>query len=329
MVLIVIHEFGHFIAAKALGVRVNKFAVGFGPKLFKKEIGETTYSLNAIPLGGYCAMEGEDETSDDERAYCKKKPIARFIIALSGPLFNLLLGLILVAITLIPGELFSTTTIAKFADNAVSSKHGLQTNDKIIEIDGRKIYTTYDLSYTMTGIDNGEVDIKVVRSGEKVLLEDVAFASENYEGINYLTVDFWVYGEEKTFGNFIEQTFKMTFSYMRIVWFSLVDLISGKFGLNAVSGPVGVTAVIGNAAKQNIFNILPIMALITINLGVFNLLPVPALDGSRMLFLLPEMIFRKKIPEKFEGLTHTIGFVILFAFMIFVTFKDILKLITG
>ena len=121
----------------------------------------------------------------------------------------------------------------------------------------------------------------------------------------------------------------MTLSYGRVVWFSLVDLISGKFGLNAVSGPVGVTTAIGNAAKQGLTNIWPIMALITINLGIFNLLPIPALDGGRLLFILFEMIFRKPVPKKFEGIVHTVGFVLLFGFMIVVTFKDILKLITG
>lgn len=329
MVLIIIHEFGHFIFAKITGVKVNEFAVGFGPRLFSFKKGETTYRFNLIPLGGYCAMEGEDEESEDNRAFCKKGPFARFLIVFAGALFNLVLGVILVAVTLIPGKLFSTTTVAKFTEDAVSTQYGLQVGDTIVEVDGRKIYTTYDLNYAFTGIKGDSVDLVVLRDNQKQSLDNVRFKNETFEGINYLSVDFWVFGEEKTFGNYIKQTFKMTFSYMRVIWFSLVDLIGGRFGLNAVSGPVGVTAAIGQAAKQNIFNILPIMALITINLGMFNLFPIPALDGGRLLFIFFEIIFRKKVPEKWEGAVHTVGFVILIAFMLLVTFKDILKLITG
>lgn len=327
LVLIIIHEFGHFLLAKLNGVKVNEFAVGFGPKLFKWGKGETVYSVNLIPLGGYCAMEGEDETSDNERAFCNKKPWRRFLIVAAGAFFNIVLGLILIGISLIPGERFSTTTVAKFADNAVSVNSGLEVGDKIIEVDGRKIFTTYDLSYAFTGIPDGTVDLTVKRNGQKVELNDVKFATEEIEGINYISVDFFVYGKEKTFGSFLEQTIMQTISYIRVIWFSLIDLIGGKFGISAVSGPVGVTAAIGSVAKQNLFNLIPIMALITINLGVFNLLPIPALDGGRLLFILFEMVFRKKVPEKYETLVHTAGIILLFAFMIIITFKDIWTLI--
>ncbi len=327
LILIVIHEFGHFIAAKAMGVRVNEFAVGFGPKIFSKKKGDTTYAICAIPLGGYCAMEGEDKESKDSAAFCSKKPWRRFIIVAAGAVFNLILGLILVACSLIPQQRFSTTVVAEFAENAVSSQHGLKVDDQIIEVDGRKIYTTYDLSYAFTSIDDGAVDMAVLREGKKTELKEVKFNTENIDGINYLSVDFWVYGRQKTFGSFIIETFKMTFSYVRVVWFTLVDLITGRFGISAVSGPVGVTAAIGSAAKQSIANLLPIMALITINLGIFNLLPIPALDGGRLFMIFAEMIFRKKVPERLEGVVHTVGFVLLFGFMIFITFKDILKLI--
>lgn len=327
LVLIIIHEFGHFLLAKLNGVKVNEFAVGFGPKLFKWKKGETTYSVNLIPLGGYCAMEGEDEASDNDRAFCNKKPWQRFLIVAAGAFFNIVLGLILIGISLIPGERFSTTTVAKFADNAVSVESGLQVGDEIIKVDGRKIFTTYDLSYAFTGIPDGTVDLTVKRNGQKVELNDVKFATEEIEGINYISVDFFVYGKEKTFGSFLEQTVLQTVSYIRVIWFSLIDLIGGKFGISAISGPVGVTAAIGSVAKQNLFNLIPIMALITINLGVFNLLPIPALDGGRLLFILLEMIFRKKVPEKYEALVHTVGIILLFAFMILITFKDIWTLI--
>lgn len=329
IILIIIHEFGHFIAAKLMGVRVNEFAVGFGPKLFSKQLGETTYKVNLIPLGGYCAMEGEDEDSTDERAFCNKKAWRRFIIVVAGALFNLILGVILVAVSLAPGKYFATTTVASFAEDAVSANSGLKVGDKIIAVDTRKIYTTYDLSYAFTGVSDGKIDITVLRDDKKVQLNNVAFKTENLDGVDYIAVDFWVEPEQKTFINYVKQSIKTSFSYVRVVWFSLIDLIGGKFGLNAVSGPVGVTAAIGSAAKANLLNLIPIMALITINLGIFNLLPIPALDGGRLLFIIFEMVFKKSVPQKFEGVVHTVGFILLFGFMILITFKDIWKLIAG
>ncbi len=329
LLLIIIHEFGHFIAAKLLGVKVNEFAVGFGPKLFSKQGKETKYSFNLVPLGGYCAMEGEDEDSGDERAFCNKKPWRRFIIVAMGATFNLLLGLIIVAIVLAPQKRFNSTVVAEFKENAVSEQSGLQVNDKIIEVDGRKIFTTYDLSYAFTNVKDGKVDMLVKRDGERVTLKDVTFDTEEENGISYLTVDFYVHGIEKTVGSYIKQTFDMSLSYCAVIWRSLIDLVSGKYGISAVSGPVGVTVAIGSAAKASLVNLLPIMALITINLGIFNLLPIPALDGGRLLFILIEMIFRKPVPQKYEAMVHAIGFVILIGFMLLITAKDIWSLITG
>ena len=329
VLLILSHELGHFIVAKLCGVRVNEFAVGFGPKLIKKKIGETTYAWNLVPLGGYCAMEGEEEESADDRAFCNKGPFKRFLIIVAGALFNLLLGLIIVAITLIPSEKFTSTTIAKFQEDAVSSGYGLAVGDEIVKVDGRKISTTYDLSYAFTGIENGEVDITVKRSGEQIELENVKFNTQEADGISYVVVDFYVEGIEKTPWTFITHTVNTAVSYCKVVWFSLIDLITGKFGISAMSGPVGITATIGNVAKENLFNILPIMALITINLGIFNLLPLPALDGGRIIFILIELITRKPVPQKYESLVHAVGLILLLGFMLIITAKDIISLITG
>lgn len=327
IILIIIHEFGHFIAAKTLGVKVNEFAVGFGPKLFSKQGKETKYSVNLVPLGGYCAMEGEDENSTDSRAFCNKAPWRRFLIVVMGALFNLLLGVVLIAVTLIPQERFTTTVIADFRENAVSSKYGLKVNDKIIEVNGRRIFTTYDLSYAFTNVKDGKVDITVKRDGKEVLLKNVRFDTKQEDSMNYLTVDFYVYGKEKTFLSFISETFNTVLSYCAVIWRSLIDLIAGKYGISAMSGPVGVTAAIGNVAKQNLKNILPIMALITVNLGLFNLLPIPALDGGRLVFILFEMIFRRPVPQKYESAVHAVGFVLLIIFMLLITAKDIWSLI--
>lgn len=327
VLLIIIHEFGHFIAAKICGVRVNEFAVGFGPKLLKKKIGETVYAVNLVPLGGYCAMEGEDEESSDERAFGNKGPFKRLFIVANGAIFNLILGLIIIAITLIPSEKFASTEIAKFTDTSVSSGYGLEVGDEILSVDGRKIFTTYDLSYAFTGVDDGMVDITVKRDGEKVELKKVKFETEEQDGISYIKVDFYVRGIEKTPLTFIGQTFDTAIANCRVVWFSLIDLITGKYGISAMSGPVGITAAIGSVAKANLFNVLPIMALITINLGIFNLFPLPALDGGRILFILFELVFRKPVPSKYEGWVHTIGLILLLGLMLIITAKDIITLI--
>ncbi len=327
LVLIIIHEFGHFIAAKLMGVRVNEFAVGFGPKLFSIKGKETKYAFNLIPFGGYCAMEGEDETSTDERAFCNKKAWRRFVIVIMGALFNLLLGLIIVAIILAPSKVFTSTTVAEFNENAMSQSTGLEVDDKILRVDGRKIHTFYDLSYAFTNIPDGKIDMTVLRDGKEKELRDVTFKTEEENGISYLTLDFKVYGIKKTVGSYIEQTVKTAVSYCAVIWRSLIDMLSGKYGLSAVSGPVGVTVAIADAAKQNLRNLLPLMALITINLGIFNLLPIPALDGGRLLFILIEMITRKPVPQKWESIVHAVGFVILIGLMLLIAAKDIWTLI--
>ena len=323
LLIIVIHEFGHFLMAKILGVRVNEFAVGFGPKIFSKKIGDTAYSLNLIPLGGYCAMEGENEHSFDSKAFCNRSAWRRFLIVVMGAVFNLLLGFILIAVTLAPEKRFTSTVIAQFSDNSVSQNYGLKVNDKIVEIDSRKIFTTYDLSYAFTNVDDGTVDITVIRDGKRVRLKNVKFNTETEQNISYITVDFYVYGIRKTVGNYIKHTFNTSCSYCLVIWRSLIDLVTGKYGISAVSGPIGVTAAMGGVAKQSIFDLLPIMALITINLGIFNLLPLPALDGGRLLFILIEMIVRKPVPQKYEATVHAVGFALLLGFMLLVTAKDI------
>ncbi len=329
LIIIMIHEFGHFIIAKIMGVKVNEYAIGFGPTLFKWKGKETQYSLRLLPFGGFCSMEGEDSESEDPRGFCNKRPWRRLLIVLAGAVFNIILGFIIVFISLLPSELLGTTKVAQFVNNdkftSVSDKHGLKVNDEIISVDGRRIFSTIDLGYAFSGVADGKVDMVVIREGKKIELKDVQFAHEEIDGVSFITPDFNVYGVENNFGNIIVQTGKETLSYSRMVWFSLVDLIGGKFGISQVSGPVGVTAAISDAVSINILNLLPMMALITINLGIFNLLPIPSLDGSRALFILIEMITRKKIPKKYEAIIHAVGIIILFAFLILITIKDIVS----
>ena len=333
LILIMIHEFGHFIFAKMLGVKVNEYSIGFGPAIFKKQGKETLYSFRAIPFGGYCAMEGEESESDNPRGFCNKKPWRRFLIIIAGALFNIILGFILVVFTLIPEKQFATTTVAEFRQteefSPVSCNYGLMVDDKIIEVDGRHIFSTIDLSYAFSGVKDGKLDMVVIRNGEKVTLNDVQFEHVEEEGISFVICDFYVYGQRKTFFSTIAESARQTLSYSRTVWFSLIDLISGKYGISQMSGPVGVTAVISKAAKTGLTTLLPIMALITINLGIFNLLPIPSLDGSRAVFILIEMIFRKPVPRKYEAIVHAVGLAVLLCFIAFITVKDIVGFFVG
>lgn len=321
--LIFIHEFGHFVAAKSLGVRVNEFAIGFGPRLFRKKGKETEYSVRLLPIGGYCAMEGEDEDSTDEKAFCNKKPWRRFLIVLMGAVFNILTGVILIGIILAPQPLYGTTTVAVFEENATSAQTGLQVGDQILRVDGRRVYTTYDIGYNFSAVADGKIDFTVLRDGKKIELKDVTFKTEQLEGYNVIQQDFKFLGQKRTFGTFLSQTVKTSVSYGRMVVFSLIDMIGGRYQISDVSGPVGVTATIGEAVRVDYSMALSIIALIAINLGIFNLLPIPALDGGRLFFILIEMIFRRPIPQKYEKWIHAVGMVLLLLLMLLITVKDI------
>ncbi len=327
LLVIVIHEFGHFIIAKLNGIRVNEFAVGFGPKLFKKKKGETTYSVRLIPFGGFCSMEGEDEESSDPRAFGNKKPWRRLSVVAAGAVFNLILGFVLCIVFVAGRDLYATTTISKFDNQAVSCNYGLQVGDTIVEANGRKVFTFNDLSYMFGTSKNGEMDFVVERNGKRVELNDVKFNTEKYEdGKNYISLDFYVYGEKRTFWSVFKNAAKTEISLARVVVMSLCDLLSGKFGLSDMSGPVGITVAVSSAAKVSFNSLIYIAALLTINLGIFNLMPLPALDGGRILFILFEMIFRKPVPAKFEGWVHAFGFILLILLAVVILVSDVVKL---
>ncbi len=329
-ILIFLHEFGHFFTAKLFGIRVNEFALGMGPKLFSFTRGETEYSLRPFPIGGYCAMEGEDEESDDPKAFGAQKAWKRIIVVVAGAVMNLLLGLLLLAFLLVQKEQYLSNTITGIGD-AVISEEALLPGDTITAVNGYRVLCDYDFNYAMSRYGGSAMTFTVERGGEKVTVENVTIDPEKITGKDNGFV-FYVKPIPRTFFSVLDQTWRYAVSIARVVWGGLIDLITGNVGLDAMSGPIGTAEIIGEAAQsgsnlmESLNNLLWIMALLTINLGVFNLLPIPALDGGRLLFLVYEAIFRKPVPAKYEGFVHMIGFVLLMGLMVVVAFNDIVKL---
>ncbi len=331
-IIIFVHELGHFIAAKKSGIKVNEFAIGMGPKLFSKKKGDTTYSLRAFPIGGFVAMEGEDEDSDSPGAFNNAAVWKRIIVVAAGAIMNLLLGYIVILIlTIAPTEsnLLGSRTIAAFAENAASHASGLEVNDSIVAINGRKVYLITDIQYELIKLKDGRADMTVIRDGERVELKNIQFDMTEYEnGMRGIVFDMQFYGVQKTFGNVITYSFRWTCSIARQIFLSVVDLITGNIAVNQLSGPVGIISVISDAAKVGFLSVLTLLAFISINLGIFNILPLPALDGGRLVFLVFEAITKKKLNSKYEALVNGIGFALLILLMVFVTYNDISSLVT-
>jgi len=326
--LIFIHEGGHFLAARICKVTVNEFSIGMGPKLFSKRSkkSNTLYSLRALPIGGYVSMDGEDESSENPDAFCNKSVPKRMFIVLAGAFMNLLLGFILMFMLVFSQEFLLSTRIGAFNENSLSAEK-LMIGDEVRRVEGARVHTGDELIYEIMNEGDKPIDLVVIRDGEEVLLEDVVFPNFVDSGVTFGEIDFKVYSEEATFGNYIKHAFYRSCSTVKMIYDSIFNLISGKYGMEAVSGPVGVTEVVGDAAKSGFSNLVYVVCVVSINLGVFNLLPIPALDGGKFAFLAVEAIIRRPINKKFEAYVNFIGIVLLFGLMIFVTFKDIIKLI--
>lgn len=323
--IIIIHEGGHFVAARLMKIKVNEFSIGMGPKLIQFKKGDTKYTLRLILFGGYCAMEGESEDSDDENSFAKKKVWQRFFVVVAGALMNLILGFLVIVIMLSSGSLIGTTEIAKFDDKAVSSAT-LQQGDIIKSIDGMRVYTSTDVTTGLSRSDDDTLDMTVLRDGKTLDLK-VKFNMEKYEGRNFINMDFWLVGNKKTVGGVIKESFKEWVSFTRMVFLSVHDMIVGKYGLSDLAGPVGTVSVVSTAVKTSAYSMLRIMALLTINVGLFNLFPIPALDGWRLFLLIFEGIFKRKLPDKWDWAINAVGLVLLLGLMCVITFSDITKLL--
>ncbi len=345
-VLIFVHELGHFTAAKLSGVQVNEFSMFMGPAIWKKQVGETLYAIRCIPIGGYCAMEGEDGGSDNPRSFDKAAWWKRLIILAAGAAMNFLIGVVLMVIVVLmgsvclPGKQTAVPVIASFEDYAtVNGENGLQAGDRIVEVDGEKLYSYSDFSMILS-LNPGDVhDITVRRNGEKVVLKD--FLLEKHEvtlengstglryGINFTlsTPNFW----EK-----LGMAWNQSLDTVRMVRLSLQMLLGGKVGIKDMSGPVGIVSEMSKVAAASdskvtaLLNMLYFGGFIAINLAVMNLLPIPALDGGRIVCLLitvvVEAITKKKINPKYEGYLHGAGMILLLALMAIIMFKDVIFL---
>ncbi len=337
-VLIAVHEFGHFTAAKLCGVRVDEFAIGMGPALIKKQKGETLYSLRAVPIGGFCAMAGEDEALDDPRAFTSQSVWKRLIILAAGSFMNFVLGLVIVLCIYASATGFRAPVIESFMDGCpYEGADGFQAGDRILSIDGRRIYQYSDIADFLSRGD-GTYDIVVRRDGKRVELRDFKLVPVEYEGQERKMYGFYFGYDEGTLANKLRYSWNTTMEFGRWVWMGLEQLFQGQVTVNDMAGPVGIVdlmAQTGESAPSTtdaILDILYLGAFIAVNLAIMNMLPIPALDGGRVFLLLVtwviERITKKRLDPKYEGYIHAAGMVLLLALMAYVMFNDIVRIVT-
>lgn len=340
-VLIAVHELGHFMAAKACGVRVNEFSIGMGPALWKKQKGETQYSLRLFPVGGFCAMEGEEEDSDDPTALNNQGFWAKLLIFAAGAAMNFIAGLLIILVLYADAQAFYVPVVAGFADGCpLESADGLQEGDRLLRIDGEKVYVYSDISLLMGLNKTGAFDLQIERNGEVITLCDFTMERREYTDQNgkaYTGYGLYFGAEEATLGRKLSYSWNNAMDFARLVRLSLQMLVTGQAGVKDLSGPVGIVSTMTQVGEQAattraaVENIAYLAALIAVNLAVMNLLPLPALDGGKIFFLVINAVsmqlFKKQIPAKYENYIHFAGLILLLALMAVITFSDVWKLI--
>ena len=352
--VIAIHEFGHFAVAKLCGVQVNEFSIGMGPTLIKTYRKGTQYTLRLLPVGGFVALEGEESPESTQAeggneedaapaippevlAQRTGKPLneaavwQRMLVMAAGAVMNFVLGfVVLVILIAAQNEPITSKTIYAIQDGALCGQTGLQAGDKVLAVNGRRCFVANDILYELVRTQSYSADFTVLRDGQKVQLPGVQFDTwQDEQGETHMSIGFSVYGLEKTPGNVLREAGNSVLYYGRIVFTSLVDLMRGRESINNLSGPVGIVSAIGQAASYGWQDLLELLALITINLGIFNLLPFPALDGGKVVFLVIEGVTGHAVPEKLQSVLTLATFGLLFGLMLFATYNDILRLITG
>lgn len=329
--LVIVHEFGHFITAKRGGVQVNEFWIGMGPTLLKKERNGTLYCLKLLPFGGACVMEGEDGESDSAHSFGKASLPRRMLIVAAGALMNFLIGfLIVLAVTRSngPNGGYIISTLADI-DPASTAAGELQAGDEILSVDGYRILVRTDFEMALSRGADMTYEVTVRRDGEKLTLPAVRLeaAVEGKDGRKMIGLTFAE--QPDSIGMHLSMAARTSVNYARLVWVSLGMLVSGQVGVDQLSGPVGVASVMATTASYSLAAFLQLVAFISINLGVMNLLPLPALDGGRLVFLIIEGIRRKPVPPQYEGYIHAAGLMLLLALMVYVTGQDIVRIVAG
>lgn len=339
-ILIFVHEFGHFFTAKLFGVQVNEFSLFMGPAIWKKQVGETLYALRCIPIGGYCAMEGEDGESDNPRAFTNAKVWKRLIILLAGSTMNLLLGLILTVVFVsVYFDAIPNTQITAFEPTCpYQSEEGLQVGDRLYSIDGERIYVIDDFHIVTDYLSKDNVyDIVVIRDGEKVELNGFRMEKQNYDG--QYRYGFSMDYRKKTVASVLDYSWNQYIDFANQIRLSVKMIAAGSAGVKDISGPVGIVSTVTKVATQSptigqgILMVMYFFALIAVNIAIVNLLPIPALDGGRAVCLLitaaAEKILGRKIDPKYEGYLHAGFMILLMLFIAFITVKDIWQSIGG
>ena len=339
--LIFVHELGHFLAAKSFGVQVNEFSMFMGPALFQKKIGQTVYSLRCIPMGGYCAMEGEDEDTDNPHSFQKAAWWKRLIILVSGAGMNFVVGVLIFIIFMLPATNMVTANISEVLDCVTfQGEQGLQVGDRIVSIDGERVYVGDDVNMLLQVLPGDSREIVVERNGQKVTLHGIS-SHEHTDKDGKVTrhYGFDLTQMKPTFLDNVKQGFLLTIDNVRNVRLGFAMLFNGQAGLKDMTGAVGLVGAMTDVATQAkstfaaVWSMIYIGGVITVNLGVMNLLPIPALDGGRVAGLLLttgiEKITRKKLDPKYEGYVHGVGMIILLALIAIITFKDIFMIFKG
>lgn len=329
-VIIFVHEFGHFIAARIFGVTVHEFAIGMGPVLWKKQgKRETIYSVRAIPMGGFCQLEGEDEDSDSPGAFNNKKPIPRIVILVAGVVMNLLLGFVLVLGLMTTGAVVNqglSSTIVESVNPESSAAEFLEPGDKIVAVNGKRIHIQRDLSFELSQNGPKEATLTVERKGERFTKSFVPMEMIYEDGSKGYLVGFNIALKPVTVWGVLRESFFQTVWMGKLVFVSLGMLLSGQAGVQDMSGPVGVVSAMNTVAQSGLLPLLYFAAFLAVNIGLMNLLPLPALDGGRIIFVLIELIFRKPVPRDKEGWVHFVGFALLILLMVYVTWNDIVRI---
>ena len=341
-ILIAAHEWGHFIAARLCGVTVHEFAIGMGPQVWHKEGKKgTKFSLRAFPIGGFCAMEGEDEDSDDPHSLSNQGFWKKVLVFAAGAAMNFLVGVLIILILNFQAAGFLVPVASGCAPEfeAVNGAALLE-GDQFYSINGSRIYLTSDIDLLLMLANRQPIDLVVLRDGEKVAFNNLAVGTySDSEGGTYQGYGFYRTAtvKEATLGVRLQYTWYNSIDFVRTVWFSLQMLVTGSAGVGDLSGPVGIVSTINEVGAQSasigdaLANIAYFGAMIAVNLAVMNLLPIPALDGGHIMFLVvstvSEKVFRKKIPMKYEAAINMVFLALLMGLMLFVTFNDVMKLI--